>query len=150
MGGVFETFYTWMCLPDFKKLTFSIPIFINIYHPSVYQFCQKTPNFAQIRCFSQNLLKIHPIYVNWVPLSVMKTHPLLYHNLWRSTPNGRRQAHICVPYQCETPLLNYSFPIPSQTSMVRLKSMPEMTYFVMLFVLYWFVSSSAETCPKEL
>ena len=35
--------------------------------------CWTTPNFAQIGCFYHSLLKIHPIYVNWAPSSVMKT-----------------------------------------------------------------------------
>ena len=39
--GVLQTFCMWMCLPDFKILTFAIPIFVPIYHPSVHQFRKK-------------------------------------------------------------------------------------------------------------
>ena len=47
VGGVFENFCMWMCLPDIEILTFSLPIFVPIYHPSVYQFCtKKTPQFS--------------------------------------------------------------------------------------------------------
>ena len=37
--GYFCHNHTWMCLPDLENLTFSIPIFWPISHPSIYQFC---------------------------------------------------------------------------------------------------------------
>ena len=90
-------------LLDVKILTFPIPIFAPIYHPSVYQFrTKKPPNFVQIRSFYDNLLKIHPIYVNWVPSSAMKTPPIAIPKF--ATTHPKRQAHIRIPCQCENPL----------------------------------------------
>ena len=42
-----------MCLPDFEILAFTIPNFVPIYQPSIYQsFVQKTRDlFAKIVCF---------------------------------------------------------------------------------------------------
>ena len=37
-GGYFRQNRTWMCLPNLKNLTFSIPIFRPITHPLVYHF----------------------------------------------------------------------------------------------------------------
>ena len=42
--------------------------------------------------FYSNLLKIHPIYANWVPSSAMKLPPhppSPYQNLQKSNPKGR-------------------------------------------------------------
>ena len=36
---------TWMCLPHLENLTFSIPIFCPISHPSVYHFQKKSTQF---------------------------------------------------------------------------------------------------------
>ena len=58
-----------------KYLTYSIPIFRTITHPSVYHFRKIKFLFTtQLH----NLLKIHPIYVIWAPSSLVKTHRLLY------------------------------------------------------------------------
>ena len=40
-------------------------------------------------------------YVNWAPLFVIKTHPSLYKNLWKSTL--KRLAHTYSSCQCESP-----------------------------------------------
>ena len=44
-GGYFHQNHTWMCLPDLENLTFSIPIFCPISHPSVYHFRKKSTQF---------------------------------------------------------------------------------------------------------
>ena len=87
LGGYFHHNRTWMFLPDLKNLTFSIPFFCSISHPSVYQFGQ---NWV---LFYNNLPKIHPIYVIWAPSSLMKTPRSLYQISRKSAPKGR---HIYV------------------------------------------------------
>ena len=71
----FEKFCMWICLLDFKMLT--IQYFVPIYHPSIYQFCIKTPNSAQIGCFSPslakntpNLCKLDTFHLWWPPSSL--------------------------------------------------------------------------------
>ena len=41
----------WMCLLHLEKLTFSIPTFSTITHPSVYHFRKKSTQFCSIGCF---------------------------------------------------------------------------------------------------
>ena len=62
-GGHFHQDCTWMCLPNLENLTFSIPIFHPITHPSIWYtiFNRKAPNFPQLGAFYNDLLKIHPI-----------------------------------------------------------------------------------------
>ena len=43
------------------------------------------------------IIKIHPIYVNWASLSVMKPPP------GSLKQHPKRKAHICIPSQCENP-----------------------------------------------
>ena len=72
-GGYFHQNRTWMCLPDVENLTFSIPTFCLIPHPSVYHFSQeKHPILTKLGAFYNDLAKIHPIYVIWAPSSLMK------------------------------------------------------------------------------
>ena len=101
--GHFHPNYRWMCLLDLKNLTFPIPNFCTITHPSYTIFERKAPNFA----FYHDLLKIHPIYVIWAPSSLMKTHQLLYQISRNSTPKGRLihiyPGKLRIPCQCENP-----------------------------------------------
>ena len=89
-----------MCLPDLENLTISIPIFCQIFHPSVYhfrkkstQFGEKHPIWIKLGAFYNNLPKIHPIYVIWAPSSLMKTPRSLYQISRKGAPKGR---HIYV------------------------------------------------------
>ena len=62
-----------------KNLTFSIPIFCPISHPSIYHFRKSTqfwPNWVFL--FYNNLPKIHPIWIIWAPLSLMNPPPDRY------------------------------------------------------------------------
>ena len=43
--GYFHQNRTWMCLPNVKNLTFSIPIFCLISHPSINHFWKKSTQF---------------------------------------------------------------------------------------------------------
>ena len=97
-----------MCLLDFKILTFTIPNFVAIYYPSVYQFCtKKHPILLKLGVFYTNLLKMHPIYVNWVPLSVIKP-PIAIPKFTKNKKHLKRQSQICIPCQCETSLASES------------------------------------------
>ena len=74
----------WLSLKQFfaQLSPISIPFSIENY-----------PILPKLGAFYHQLLKIHPIYVNWVPSSVMKTRWFLYQNPPKSTPKGR---HIYV------------------------------------------------------
>ena len=50
---------------------------------------EKHPILTKLGAFYNNLPKIHPIYVIWAPLSMMKTPRLLYQILRKSVPKGR-------------------------------------------------------------
>ena len=90
----------------------SLPIFVPIYHPSVGG--------------DDNLLKIHPIYVIWVPMFVMKTHWSLSKidistSKGRHIPGGRHSLkyvmgmcghidpHFQTAYHWMTPFLFFTF-----------------------------------------
>ena len=61
-----------MCLPDLKNQTFSIPIFLSNFSPVSIPFLKaKHPIFTKLAAFYNNLPKIHPIKVIWVPSSLM-------------------------------------------------------------------------------
>ena len=101
-GGVFHQNRTWMCLPDLRNLTISIPIFFAKFPTHQYTiFERKAPNLIKLGAFYNNLPKIHPIYVIWVPLSLMKTPRSLYQISRKKCP--KRQAHVRIPCQCENP-----------------------------------------------
>ena len=100
-GGFFHQNRAWMCLPDLENLTISIPILCQIYHPLVYHFLkEKHPILIKLGAFYNNLPKMHPVFVIWAPLSVMKTHRSLYQISRKSAPKSR---HIRIPCQCENP-----------------------------------------------
>ena len=88
----------WMWVPDLENLTFSIPIFCLISHPSVYYFWKKSTQFWPMGAFYNYLPKIHPICVIWAPPSPMKTSRSLYQILRKSAPKGWH-----IPCQCENP-----------------------------------------------
>ena len=88
-GGYFHQNRTWMCLPDVKNLTFSIPIFCLISHPSVYHFCKKRtqfgPNWVLLQWFAKNT----PNLCN-LGFFVSDENPRsLYKISRKSTPKGR-------------------------------------------------------------
>ena len=88
-GGV-----TWMWLPDIENLTFSIPIFCRISHPSVNRFSkEKHPILTKLGALYNNLPKIHPIYVIWAPSAPINPPPSLYQISRKSALKGR---HIYV------------------------------------------------------
>ena len=105
-GGYFHQNRTWMCLPDLENLTFSIPIFCLIYHPSVYHFRKKSTQFCpNLVLFTIICPKIHRIYVIWASSSLMNPPPRsLYQISRKSAPKGR---HIYVYHvKVRTPLPN--------------------------------------------
>ena len=79
-----------------KNLTFCIPIFHPITHPptSTPFSIEKHPILLKLGTFNSSLLLIHPIYVIWVPLFLMKNHRLLYQSLQKG-----RQINIRIPWQ---------------------------------------------------
>ena len=102
--GYFKKFCMWMCLPIFKIMTFTIPYFVHIitnHIPILYK--KKTPILLKLGVFYYHLLKIHPIYVNWVPSSVMKKKTIA---ILKSAKKASQKAgtSICIPCQCEYPL----------------------------------------------
>ena len=73
-GCYFHQNRTWMCLPDLENMTFSIPIFYPISHPSVYHFWKKSTQFWPYWVLFTILSpKILPIYVIWASSSLTKT-----------------------------------------------------------------------------
>ena len=79
--------------PYFKILTFNIPIFVPIYHPSAYQLIQK-----------------HQIYANWMPSYLWWPLPDLYTKICKEVPKKGR--HICVYHvnvKPPHPVLHQSF-----------------------------------------
>ena len=99
-GGFFGNFCTWMCLPDFKILTFAIP-FLSPFTTQYTNFVQKKhPVLIKLGAVYHNLLKMHPIYVNRALSSVTKT-PTPIPKFLKKHP--KRQAHICIPCQCDNP-----------------------------------------------
>ena len=93
-GGLQKIFKCmWMCdVPagvrnfDFHYIKFC-PHLPQINIPILYK---KHPILLKLGAFYHRLLKIHPIYVNWVPSSVMKPLPRsLYQNQLKSAPKGR-------------------------------------------------------------
>ena len=71
-GDYFYQNRMWVCLLDLKSCTFSLPSFHPITHPSVSHFDRKASSFSKFGSSDSNLLRIHPIYVIWAPLSLMK------------------------------------------------------------------------------
>ena len=93
-GGFFHQNHTWMCLPDLKNLTISIPIFLPNFPPISIPFSEeKHPIWIKLGAFYNNLPKIHPIYVIWAPSSLMKTPRSLYQISRKGAPKSR---HIYV------------------------------------------------------
>ena len=95
-GGYFHQNCTWMCLRDLENLTFSIPIFCQIF-PVLKE---KHPILIKLGAFYNDLSKIQSIYVIWAPSSLMK-NPIAIPNFAKRRP--KRQAHIRIPCQCENP-----------------------------------------------
>ena len=109
-GDYFHQNCTWMCLPDLENLTFSIPIFCLISHPSVYHFRKEAPNFDQIGCFLQWFAQYTPSFIRfgfpclwWKPLIAIP-------NFVKKCP--KRQAHNMhhIPCQCENPPCHLNAP----------------------------------------
>ena len=75
-------FHSWGVLPKF--LNVDVPAHIGVYG---------------------NLLKKHPIHVNWAPPSMTKPTRSLYQNSNNNNnkKHPKRQAHICIPSQCGHP-----------------------------------------------
>ena len=76
-GGYFCQNCTWMCLPDLENFDFPNTNFShNILPTHQYTILErKAPRILlNLGAFCHNLLKIHPIYVLWAVLSLMKIH----------------------------------------------------------------------------
>ena len=150
--GYLEKFCMWMCLPEFKILTFAILNFVPFTTHQYVNFVKKTSNFATVGCFlpsfaqnTPNLFKVGAgcLHLWWKPpdpytkinnnkktpnfatvgcflpsfaqntpnlfkvgagsSSVMKTPRSLYQNQQQQKNTKKRQAHICIPCQCEYP-----------------------------------------------
>ena len=82
-GGVLLKNCMWMC---FEILTLAIPNFVP-FTTTCHQYTNFVPKMypilLKLGTLYHYLLKIHPIYVNRTPFSVMKT---LYQNSLQSTP----------------------------------------------------------------
>ena len=90
--GYFEKIFMWMCLPIFEILTFALRNFPHLPPINILILYIKHPILLKLGAFYHHLLKIHPIYVNWVP-SCDENPPSLYQNPQKSFPKGR---HIYV------------------------------------------------------
>ena len=99
-GGYFNQFGTWMCLPDFEIWLLLYLILSHLPPISIPILHKKHTILLKFDTLYHHLLKIHPIYVNWAPLSVMKTpdHCTKIHE-----KHPKRQAYICIPCHCEYP-----------------------------------------------
>ena len=137
-GGYFHQNRMWMCLPDLEKLTFSIPIFCLISHPSVYHFQKKSTQFWpnwMFFFFFNNLPKIHPIYVTWAPSSLMKTpnHYTKFHTK-KIAPKGR---HIYVYHvKVRTPPRDFNLSLTiiyDQYTILFFFFLNEMCYFLLVY-----------------
>ena len=65
-------------------------------------FERKYPILTKLGAFYNNLPKIHLVYKILVPLSLMKNLPITIPNFTKKHP--KRQAHVCIPCQCENRL----------------------------------------------
>ena len=108
-GGYFHQNRMWICLPDLENLTFSIPIFCPISHPSVYHLrktsTQFWPNWV---LFTKNC----PKYTQFMWFGILRLWwkeppPITIPNFAKKHP--KRQEHIRKPCQCETPLRRTAF-----------------------------------------
>ena len=77
----------WMCPPDYEILTLAVPICPNLPPVSIPISYKKHLILLKLGAYYHNLLKVHPVYVNRAPSSVMKTPRLK--NSWNSIPKGR-------------------------------------------------------------
>ena len=69
-------------------------------HPFIsIPFSRRAPILPKLDAFYNNVLKIHPIHVR-APLSLIK--PTDYYTKF-SKKHLKRQAHICLPWQCKNP-----------------------------------------------
>ena len=76
-----------------KNLTFGIPIFCRINHPSNIPFSiEKHPIFPKLGAFYHNLLKIHPIFQFGLLRLLLENPPIGIQNFAKKRP--KRQAHI--------------------------------------------------------
>ena len=74
MGRVIrKILYVDVACQTFKILTFAIPNFVHLPPINIPILYKKHPILLKLGALYHHLLKIHPIYVNWVPSSVMKT-----------------------------------------------------------------------------
>ena len=98
-----------MCLPDFEILTFPIPIFVSIHHLSTYQFRTENTQFCLNLVLYHDLLKIHPIYVDWAPSSVTKSPPIAIPKFAKKHP--KRQPHRAYINSISITLSHYLFQV---------------------------------------
>ena len=97
--GVYFTKIVCGCACRTLKIWLSLyQFFCLISHSSVYTTFEKHPTLTKLGDFYNNLSKIHPIYVIWAHLSLMKP-PIAIPNFAKKHP--KRQAHIRTPSQCE-------------------------------------------------
>ena len=92
--------FMWMCLLVFKILTFAVPTFVPIYHPSNLHFFQKkTLNFAKTQSFGQNTPKLCKLGVFICDENISIT-------ILKSEKKGpKRLTHKGIPCQYEYPPL---------------------------------------------
>ena len=75
-----------MCLSDLENLTFSIPIFRPIFHPSVYHFRKKSTQFFQNSVLFTTICSKYTQFIRFGLLHLWwKTHRSLYQISWKST-----------------------------------------------------------------
>ena len=84
-----------------RKSDFLYTHFLPNFPPISIPFSkEKHPILTKLDAFYNNLPKIHPIYVIWAPLSLMKP-PNRYTKFHEKS--HKRQAHIRILCQCENP-----------------------------------------------
>ena len=97
-GGYFHQNRTWMCLPDLKNLTFSIPNFCTISHPSVCHFRKKGVQFwpngvlFTIICPKYTRFMLFGLLRLW-----LKPPPIVIPNFAKKRP--KRQAHMATDHK---------------------------------------------------
>ena len=103
-GGYFGQYCMWIYLPDLESLTFSIPIFRPITHPSVYYFQQKSTQICSNLVLFTTICSKSPNLWNMGSCVSDENPPIAVPNFMKK--HLKRQAHTCIPCQCEAPSLS--------------------------------------------
>ena len=127
-----------MCLPNFKNLTFSKPFFWRITHPPVYQFLKKITKFCPNWMLFSIICSKYTQFLNLGSFVSDETFLIGILNFTHTHTHKncpKRQAHIHLPSQYETPprweprlkSRDYSTSIRSENHFQRVKTTPHST-----------------------